>query len=182
MSFFNDRFSSTKSLLLTHRCISVSKHRQPTSSLMCSTLLRDLTLGSHLQRLSRQRWKKLTNKHSLPYCYATRHWQDLHPEPNAQTSRTNGDVFPIFVAENSKKYTYIIHVLIHVSNFDTKPTCPFMSVGQILASNLWKHQDQVSRGSPVLGRVCASFPRDPGLTETENGFMEPKYLAFRRWL
>ena len=25
------------------------------------------------------------------------------------------------------------------------------------------------------------FPRDP-ITETENGFMEPKYLAFRRWL
>ena len=39
----------------------------------------------------------------------------------------------------------------------------------------------IPRDPMAIPRDPMAIPRDP-ITETENGFMEPKYYAFRRWL
>ena len=49
-------------------------------------------------------------------------------------------------------------------------------------SNWWLEQIQGSNHPSMPTFGCKStHSRDP-ITETENGFMEPKYLMFRRWL
>ena len=48
-------------------------------------------------------------------------------------------------------------------------------------SEVWIWHWKAPGGFDQLYSECLlSYPRDP-ITETENGFMEPKYLSFRRW-
>ena len=62
----------------------------------------------------------------------------------------------------------------------------FFGIARCLAKTTFKNKQAYWCRSPwwfdVISRwIVLLNPRDP-ITETENGFMEPKYYAFRRWL